>query len=161
CNTGDLVWRAGRGKDSRPNMPRHLNPSGTHTAGTSVDQDGLAGRQLPQGEERLIGRKEHFGYCCSLDKTPASRDRHGPAITDSRTSGIAAASDQPEPPIPTTKPLCGGAHCCHLTGQVQTENGRLTRWRWILSAPLQGIGTIESRGPDLDQQLLGTRCRIR
>src|SRR5262249_11521560 len=66
CNTRDLVWRAGRGKDSRPDMPRHLNPSSAHAAGASVDQDGLAGCQLPQGEERLIGRKEHFWNRCGL-----------------------------------------------------------------------------------------------
>ena len=116
---------------------------------------------MAQREEGLVGRKEHFRHGRSLDKTPASRHRHGHAVVNEGFLSIAATADQTKHPVANAEALGGGADGFHFPGQFQAEDVRFAWRRGILSAPLQRIGAVECRGPDADQQLLGTRRGIR
>ena len=73
---GDLFGRSRGDQDVRPGLARHLNAGRADPAGPGMDEDGLAGSKLRQGEQRLLRGEEHFGHGRGLGKAPAGRHGH-------------------------------------------------------------------------------------
>src|SRR5262249_20386152 len=127
-------------------MMRHLNPGRAHTAGTGVNQHGLAMRELTPREKRFICRQEDLPYRRGFDKPPVCRAGPRHAVVHDGFLGITAAPSPAKSPAAATKGLSHGANSFGFPGESPSEDIGFTQRRWIQATPLQRIGAVQGCG---------------
>ena len=156
----DFLRRPGGDQNPGARLPSHLNTGRPDPTRSGVNQNGLAGLEAAQAKDRFLGREVDFGHGCGLAEAPAVRDRHGHPRVNHGLLGVAAAANQTKDAVARSKALDCGADRLDLTGQLQPQDVRFTGWRRIGADALHGVGTVESRGADPNEQLVWGRRRV-
>ena len=116
--------------------------------------------EATQGKDRFLGREVDFGHGCGLAETPAVRNRHGHPRVNHGLLGIPAAANQTEDAVARPKALDCGADRLDLTGQLKPQDVRFAGRRRIGTDALHGVGTVEGRGTNPNEQLVWVRRRV-
>ncbi|OIQ66658.1 hypothetical protein GALL_517690 [mine drainage metagenome] len=94
-----------------------------------MDQHALAGLQLAEREQRLIGGAEHFDHRSRLHVAPSLGNLDRELLVDERIFRICSGGDEAENPLATPEAGYLGSGRDDVAGQFEAEDVALARWR--------------------------------